>query len=198
LINSVFNYAKDQGMVIVVASGNSGINLQYNGNTFSTYCDAPHVICVSAVGPSLATSTNLDEPSFFTNYGKNSVDIAAPGGNAAFTSQGAIIPSAWPWGTDIASWVWSFCAKQRLSIQKAADGINGNISLTACAAGNRLTGNVGTSQASPHVAGLAALLVAEGVTDPATIKQRIQKSADPIASSAYGRGRMNVKKALGL
>ena len=198
LINSVFNYAKDQGMVIVVAAGNSGINLQYNGNTYSTYCDAAHVICVSSVGPSLATSTNLDEPSFFTNFGKNSVDIAAPGGNAFFNAKGEIVPSAWPWGTDIASWVWSFCAKQRLVIQKAADGINGNIFLTACAAGNRLTGNIGTSQASPHVAGLAALLVAQGVTDPAAIKQRIQKSADPIASSAYGRGRINVKKALGL
>src|SRR5688500_3322648 len=198
LINSVFNYAKDQGMLIVVAAGNSGINIQFNGNTFSTYCDAPHVICVSAVGPSLATSTNLDEPSFFTNYGKNSVDIAAPGGNAFFNAKGEIVPSAWPWGTDIASWFWSVCAKQRPIIQKAADGINGSIFLTACAAGHRLTGNIGTSQASPHVAGLAALLVAEGVTDPATIKQRIQKSSDPLASSAYGRGRINVKKALGL
>jgi len=197
LINSVFNYAKDQGMLIVVAAGNSGINLQHNGNTFSTYCDAPHVICVSSVGPPLATSTNLDTPAFYTNYGKNSVDIAAPGGNAQFTASGAIVPSAWPWGTDIASWVWSFCAKQSLVIQKAADGINGNIFLTACAAGNRLTGNIGTSQASPHVAGLAALLIAEGVTDPSAIKQRIIKSANPI-NSAYGRGRINVKAALGL
>ena len=197
LINSVFNYAKDQGMLIVVASGNSGRNLQFNGSTFSTYCDAPHVICVSAVGPPLATSTNLDTPAYYTNFGKNSVDIAAPGGNAQFTDKGAIVPSAWPWGTDVASWVWSYCAKQRLIIQKAADGINGNIFLTACAAGNRLTGNIGTSQASPHVAGLAALLISEGVTDPSAIKQTILKSADPI-NSAYGRGRINVKKAVGL
>src|SRR5687767_12005417 len=195
LINSVFNYAKDQGMLIVVAAGNSGRNLQFNANTFSTYCDAPHVICVSSVGPLLASSTNLDTPAYYTNFGRNSVDIAAPGGNADAANKFPV--TVWPWGNGTASWVWSYCAKQRLIIQKAADGINGNIFLTACSLGNRLTGTIGTSQASPHVAGLAALLISEGVTDPSAIKQTILKSSDPI-NSAYGRGRINVQKALGL
>ena len=35
--------------------------------------------------------------------------------------------------------------------------------------------------ASPHVAGVAALLVSLGVTNPGTVKARLQGTADPIA-----------------
>ena len=204
-INLVFNYAKEKGMAIVVAAGNSGINLHYIGNSFSTYCDAPHVICVAAVGPRLAT-TSGDEPAYYTNFGKNNVDIAAPGGNQ--DAANGFTRSRWPWsppapapltGNDAASWVWSYCAKQTIVIQKAADGIHGDLFVTACLAGNRLTGYIGTSQAAPHVPGLAALLAAEpGYKGrPEKIKQQIQRSADTI-NRDFGRGRINVGHALGL
>lgn len=192
-INRVFNYARQKGMVIVVSAGNSAIDLQHNGNAYSTYCDAPHVICVSSVGPIVSGGFG-DIPAYFTNYGVGSVDIAGPGGNAG------TVASAWPYGTGTASFVWSYCPKQRLVITRLAppaDTTRGSLSLTACTAGNRISGFIGTSQASPHVTGLAALLFAEGVTDPATIKERIRVSADPI-DAAYGRGRINVKTALGL
>ena len=192
-INRVFNYARQKGMVIVVSAGNSAIDLQHNGNVFSTYCDAPHVICVSSVGP-IVSGGNGDLPAYFTNYGKNSVDIAGPGGNA-----GTVV-TAWPYGPGTASFVWSYCAKQRLVITRLAppNGRFGSLSLTACIAGNRISGFIGTSQAAPHVAGLAALLVAEnGKGNPAKIKQQIQQSAAPI-DPAFGRGRIDVKAALGL
>jgi subtilisin family serine protease len=62
---------------------------------------------------------------------------------------------------------------------------------------------VGTSQAAPHVAGLAALLVAEmGKDKPAQIKARIQQSAVDAGQTGtdpyFGKGRIDVARALGL
>jgi len=200
LVNRTFNYAKSKGMLMVVSAGNDGIDLDHNGNIFAAYCDAPHVVCVSAVGPATATSTNIDEPAYFTNVGRSAIAVAAPGGNADAAHNFALSP--WPWGNDIASWVWSYCSKTRLATDAKGKLIQ-PLALTGCAAGNRITGYIGTSQASPHVAGLAALLVAEmGHNHPSAIKAAILNSADDLGQPGtdpfYGRGRINVAKALGL
>jgi len=150
------------------------------------------VICVAASGKQTWTGS-ADVASLFTNFGRSAISVSAPGGNYA-VANGAIQVSAWPWGNDIASWVWSYCAKFRLTAAGA---------LTACQAGNRLSGYVGTSQATPHVAGLAALLVAEiGHGNPAQIKARILQSAVDAGASGtdpyFGKGRIDVAAALGL
>ena len=199
LINRVFNYAKQKGMLIVVSAGNSGDDLQHNGNQYSTYCDAPHVVCVSSVGPATAL-LDQDAPAYYTNFGRQALSVAAPGGNA--DAANGFPASARPWGNDIASWVWSYCSKTRIAgwtppPVTVPPGIPIPI-MTACTAGNRLTGYIGTSQAAPHVAGLAALLFAKhGPGQPQTIKHLIERSGDPIAP-AFGGGRINVKNALGL
>ena len=100
IIERVFDYARQKRMLVVVSAGNSAQDLDNNGDTYSTYCDAPHVLCVSSVGPRLATS-NPDEPAYYTNFGTTSIDVAAPGGNA--DAANGFTGSAWPWGTDIAS-----------------------------------------------------------------------------------------------
>lgn len=192
LINRVFNYAKQKGMLVVVAAGNDEADLDHNGNYLATYCDQPHVLCVSAVGPTTVTG-NPDEFSFYSNFGRSAISVAGPGGN------GGTVISTWPWGATNWSYVWSYCAKQRLVLDA-----NGNVlGYAGCQAGNRVTGYAGTSQATPHAAGLAALLVAEtGKGHPQQIKNAIQQSADDLGEPGtdpfYGRGRINVAKALGL
>jgi hypothetical protein len=202
-INRVFNYARKKGMLVVVSAGNAEMDLQHSGNFNANYCDAPHVMCVSAVGPTTATG-NADTAAFYTNFGQNSVDIAAPGGNVGFDKDGNAIVSTWPWGPHVASFVWSFCARRTLaiSIADATDPKNfdGKIALGGCEGGGSLTGNIGTSQASPHVAGLAALLISENASfkgNPDKIKKHIVETAAPI-NAALGRGRIDVKAALGL
>lgn len=192
LINRVFNYAARQGMLVAVAAGNDEADLDHNGNYLATYCDQPQVACVSAVGPTTVTG-NADEPSYYSNFGRSAISVAGPGGN------GGAVASAWPWGSGNWSYVWSYCAKHRLVLSSTGAVLG----YAGCQAGNRVSGFAGTSQATPHVAGLAALLVAEmGKGHPQTIKAAIQNSADDLGQPGvdpnYGRGRINVGKALGL
>jgi subtilisin family serine protease len=200
LVNRTFNYAKSKGTLMVVSAGNDAGDLDHNGNIFAAYCDAPHVVCVSSVGPAVAGDIGtaaVDAPAYFTNFGRSAIAVAAPGGNADAAHNFTVSP--WPWGNDIASWVWSYCPKDRV----AGLTSTGVPVLTVCTANNRLSGFIGTSQASPHVTGLAALLVAEmGHGQPSAIKNAIQNSADDLGQPGtdpfYGRGRINVAKALGL
>jgi subtilisin family serine protease len=196
IINRVVNYANRKGMLIVVSAGNDSEDLDHDGNFMNTYCNVVHVVCVSAVGPQVV-SANPDNVSYYTNFGRSAISVAAPGGNAD-AAHGFTV-SAWPWGNDIASWVWSYCPKNRI----AGLTLAGVPILTVCAAGNRLSGYIGTSQASPHVAGLAALLMAEyGTGNPAAIKARLTSSALDLGQTGtdpfYGRGRIDVARALGL
>jgi subtilisin family serine protease len=196
-LNRVFNYANQRGMLIVVAAGNDGADLDHDGNVTDAFCDMVHVVCVSATGPASAAALNagqLDAPAFFTNFGRSAISVAGPGGNADAANDFPL--TAWPWGADIASWVWSLCSKTFIA---GAD--KHGVPVTPCAAGNFINGYIGTSQATPHVAGLAAMLfAANGHGNPSQIRALIEQSADdlgePGTDAFYGRGRINVARAV--
>jgi serine protease len=58
----------------------------------------------------------------------------------------------------------------------------------------------GTSQATPHVAALAALLVRQGITDPAAVKKAIESTAEDLGATGrddeYGYGLIRPAEAL--
>jgi subtilisin family serine protease len=177
-INSTFNYAHRKGMLIVVAAGNSAIDLDHDGNLYVNYCDTPNVLCVAATGPTAEASpfgpwTNIDAPATYSNYGRSSIDVAAPGGNHdSFIYQGCSETSL----------IFPDCQDTRFLWYVSAQG---------------------TSMATPHVSGLAALLVAQmGHGNPAQIKARILQGADDLGQPGtdpfYGKGFINVPKTLGI
>ena len=187
LANEAFNYANSQGMVVVVSAGNDGQNMDRQGDNFRPYCEAPHVVCVSATGPTasahpfLGPWSNQDAGTFYSNTGRQSITVSAPGGT--------------PFG-----WIASQCAKHAMNVLP-----NGTFT-TPCNAPPGFfvaTGFAGTSQAAPHVTGLAAMLVGKhGKNKPAQIRQRLTKSVDDLGpkgrDDAHGWGRINVPRALGL
>lgn len=115
-LQDAIQLASDQGVLFVAAAGNESSNTDNTANYPSTY-DVPNVVAV-------ASSDRNDALSSFSNYGRYTVDLAAPGSS---------ILSAQPLGR-----------YQLLS---------------------------GTSMATPHVAGAAALIWAQYPT--LTMKQVI-------------------------
>lgn len=177
LINRATNYARSQGSLIVVSAGNAAADLDHNGNSFSAYCDAPSVICVSATAPTFAGAPvfeNVDTATDYTNFGRSAITVAAPGG--------AVVP-----GGD--GWVYSICSTTSLVIP-------------ICQSGLFVLGVAGTSQASPHAAGVAALLVNELGGRPGRVKSALQQTADDLGQPGtdpyYGKGRVNAASAVGV
>jgi hypothetical protein len=135
----------EAGMLVVCASGNDAIDTDSFPHYPSSY-DLPNIISVAA-------STRFDELAYFSNFGLNSVDVAAP-------------------GLDIMSTM-----------------VGGSYGLMS-----------GTSMASPHTAGLAALVASMYPTmSHLTWKQMILGSVEmkpAFDGKTVTGGRINARKAV--
>jgi len=101
---------------------------------------------------------NLQMKSFYSNYGVGVTVVTAPGGDSILQSTADA-----PNGRVLSTWP-SYIPCRRNVIEKGA---------TYCYA-------QGTSMASPHVAGLAALIESLGTRDPDEVKSIITESADQL------------------
>jgi subtilisin family serine protease len=200
-LDAVTKYARTAGVTVVVSAGNDALRLHPSNNgIYGAFCSTKNVICVSATGPNAGPvngpyTPSVDFPAIYTNFGKQFIDVAAPGGNWAENALGQVVS---------AIGVWAACSKTTITRANATSPWQPNI----CAANPNLTfasGFIGTSMASPHVTGLAALLVEDVGRNPEVIKSRITSTADDIRDFGkpgkddfYGNGRINVPRALGL
>ncbi len=146
-LKDAIDAASRANQLFVAAAGNDGTNNDTLPHYPSNY-DSPNVIAV-------ASSTSGDDRSSFSNYGTNSVHLAAP-------------------GSAILSTVWN---------------------------DSYATYN-GTSMASPHVAGVAALLLARHPNASfADVKRWILDSVDPLpalSTLVQTGGRLNAAAAIEL
>jgi serine protease len=140
----------------------------------AAYAGMDGVVAVGAVGPSLKRS-------YYSSTGSH-IEIAAPGGD---DSEGGSRGMIWQ------------------------STISRNDAIPATSTAPRFDRYVeaayeGTSMATPHVAGVAALLISQGVTKPAAIESVLKQTARPLGAAQglpprndeYGYGLVQPRAAL--
>jgi len=182
------NYAFRKGALVVSLPFNDAADLDHNGDIVRLPCEAANAICVSATGPTGAAGINgpwenVDAFAPYSGFGRSAVSVAAPGGSGDVGQFRRLwVPCT---GTWTQATVPPACRNTAVPLER------------------RVLQGLGTSWAAPHVAGLAALLVAQlGHGNPALIRARILQSADDLGEPGtdpyYGKGRINIARALGL
>ncbi len=155
---SAIQYAYDNGVTVVAASGNDGIV-----GFMSWPAAFDSTIAVGA-------TDFLGDRAPYSN-GDMGLDLVAPGGDATADEDGDGLPDlVWQETFDPATGVWDYYGLQ------------------------------GTSMATPHVAGAAALLFAQGQTDPDVIRLALTYGASAAGVAGYdeehGFGLLDLPRAL--
>ena len=145
-IQTVFQDAVRRGTVVTASAGNAGGNLQQGGG-FSLPNSVPAAFSVSATAPN-------DELVFYSNFGTNEIDVAAPGGGYETEAKTFATDTAFPFPTNLVFTTYPL-------------ELNG------------YTYIAGTSFSAPQVAGVAALVrELELDANPSRVERAIQKGAE--------------------
>ncbi len=175
IIEDAVRYAVSKGAFLAVAGGNDF----EDGNPTQLIPE----ICSRVNGcVSVAAVDPLKQHSFFSSTG-SWIELAAPGGSNRGFSEGGFI------------WQQTFDFKYTDTfLQPPARYDAPRFDVLG------YIGYIGTSQATPHVVGVAAMLMQQGITDPAAVEAALEKFAtdlgDPGRDSLYGFGLINARNAL--
>ena len=173
-----FQYASQKGTTIVTSAGNSALDADRSKDIWAAFADYEHVIGVAALGPvgwCSDPSTDVDGQAYYTNTGRSIIDVSAPGGNFFGFFQGRTNP----------------CTTNGLTRPEYI--FDGVLSTTSEGWGWAQ----GTSMASPHAAGIAALIIEEngGSMSPQQVARELKARAEDLGSTGvdklHGHGRVS-------
>lgn len=192
LVNAISRtamWARQQGVTVIAAAGNDGVDLDHSNNLVFVPAQGAGVISVSSTGPLgwALGATDFDRPASYTNYGQSAITLAGPGGDFALPGNALCALPRNPSGSVVTNcWVFDM-------VMSTCRGGSASISSYCWAAG--------TSMASPAVAGVAALVVGKnGPMQPAQLETILRNSADDLGKPGnddfYGRGRVNAWRAV--
>src|SRR3989442_6543504 len=92
-VERAVNYSFRKGAVFVSGAGNGAVDFDHDGDRVQLPCQATHVICASATGPTGAAAINgpwidIDARAPYSGFGRSTVDVAAPGVRVKSVSSG--------------------------------------------------------------------------------------------------------------
>ncbi|WP_247236770.1 S8 family serine peptidase [Telluribacter sp. SYSU D00476] len=84
-MSRVISYANQKGVTVIAAAGNDAINGNKDKSGISIPANLPHVLSVSATGPTNwyeDPQTDLDQIASYSNFGTSDISFSAPGGDS--------------------------------------------------------------------------------------------------------------------
>jgi len=180
-MNRAISYAYQSGAIVLVAAGNDGRDLDADQSTTVFPAGLNHAVSISATAPiGWATdpaNANLDFLASYSNFGRSGISFAAPGGDASYPGN-ELCPIG---GLVRPCYVFDLV----FSTGGFANG------------GHNFYWSAGTSMATPHAAGIAALIIAEngGSMHPAQVEAELRARSEDLGQAGndpiYGGGRLS-------
>ena len=190
-IDRAVDYATSRGALVIASAGNDAIDFDKTDNLISLPSDSPGALSISATAPigwARNPNVSLDNLASYSNFGQSAISLGAPGGDFR--------PDLVP-GTCTVAGLTRDCAVFDLVFSTGAV-VTRRTRLAA--PGAYYYWSAGTSMATPHVSGVAALIVSRfGSMPPAQLRSLLEQGADDLGKpgndSAYGAGRVNAAKS---
>ena len=175
-------FARRSGITLVAAAGNEQQVLDRRDDVLSLPAETKGVLAVAALGPTdwaLDQNADLDVPQSYSDYGKV-VAFSGPGGIVGYPEGGPTCDLGLDLGIGPIPCRWFD--------KEVSTNLGGTYHFIG-----------GTSTASPHVAGVAALVIGKhgGAMSPSHVQAILRKSADDLGPRGrddhFGWGRVNAE-----